>query len=126
MIVDTSAVVAFVKQGPETARVEDLLARHAPYQMSAATRVELGLVLGKAMDENAIDHLLEALSIEVVPLTPHQAAIASAAHRRYGRGNHPAALNLGDTYSYALATDTDTPLLFVGNDFSRTDVPVVH
>lgn len=124
MIVDTSAVVAVVRQEPEAEQLVELLSSDGPHRMSAATRVELGVVLGKAMDESAVDRLLDAFGIEVVPLTAHQARLASTAHRRFGRGNHPAKLNLGDTYSYALAADTAEPLLCIGNDLAQTDLHI--
>jgi len=70
-----------------------------------------------------LEQLLEHLSVSVVPVTTAQARIARRAHREYGRGSgHPARLNFGDCYSYALSKDTGEPLLFKGDDFSRTDV----
>jgi len=70
-----------------------------------------------------LEQLLEQLSVSVVPVTTAQARIARRAQREYGRGSgHPARLNFGDCYSYALSKDTGEPLLFKGDDFSRTDV----
>lgn len=124
MIVDTSAVVAWVRAEADAAHIEDILVGEAPHRMSAATRVELGLVLGGALAEEAIDRILQTFDIEVVPFTREQARLASEAHRRFGRGNHPAGLDLGDVYSYALAAETGDALVCIGNDFAKTDIRV--
>lgn len=130
MIVDTSAVVA-VLNGESDWKFYDQALRDAPHpRMSAATYVELGIVvdnLGDPSVSRRLDRLLQAWDIEVVPLTAAQAGLARAAHRDYGRGSgHPARLNLGDCFSYALAADTGQPLLFKGGDFDRTDlIPAV-
>lgn len=124
MIVDTSAVVAFVRQEADADRIAELLVSTAPHRMSAATRVELGLVLGAVLDEERIDEVLEVLGVVVAPLTPRQANIACDAHRAFGRGHHPARLTLGDTFSYALAADAGEPLVCVGQDFPQTDITI--
>lgn len=93
--------------------------------MSAATLVEAGIVAeGYAGDQGArdLDAALARLKIEVVPLTESQAAYARRGYRRFGKGNHPAGLNLGDCFSYGLAKATGEPLLFKGDDFSKTDI----
>jgi ribonuclease VapC len=70
-----------------------------------------------------VDRLLRAYEIQIVPFDEEQARVAAQAYRDYGRGSgHPAGLNLGDTYSYALAHVTGEPLLFVGDDFVHTDI----
>ena len=69
-----------------------------------------------------LDNLLRETRIELAPVTLRQAELVRAAWRRFGRGNHPAALNLGDCFAYALAADTGEPLLFKGNDFALTDL----
>ena len=69
-----------------------------------------------------LDLFLEEAEIELVPVTPEQTAVARLAWRRYGKGNHPAALNFGDCFAYALAQETGEPLLFKGEDFLLTDV----
>jgi ribonuclease VapC len=74
---------------------------------------------------NRFDALLAQLDVRVVPFTPSQATIARQAYRDFGRGSgHPAKLNFGDCFAYALAIDTDEPLLFKGDDFHHTDVRV--
>ncbi len=95
--------------------------------MSAATRVELGIVI-EAKTGSAGTQLLEELlgrvEIEIVPVDDELAAEAILSWRRFGKGRHKAGLNFGDTFSYALSRRLGQPLLFLGNDFSHTDVTV--
>lgn len=92
-------------------------------RMSAATVVEAYVVANAADAAPELEKFLQASGIQIEPFTTGQAEIASAAHRRYGRGSgHPARLNLGDMFAYALAVAFDEPLLFKGADFARTDV----
>ncbi len=94
--------------------------------MSAGTMLETLIVVDGLRDVDAraaFTALLELLAIEIVPTNAHQVELAHEAHRRFGRGNHPAKLNFGDCFAYALAKATGEPLLFVGNDFSQTDIP---
>jgi ribonuclease VapC len=126
MIVDTSAVIAVLNK-EEDWREFDAALRAAPTaQMCAATYVELGIVVDRLSDPSIsrrLDRLLEAWGVEVVPLTATQARTARAACRDFGRGSgHPARLNLGDCFAYALAADSGQPLLFKGDDFSKTDI----
>lgn len=126
MIVDTSAVVAVLLGEPGADDlVRTLLADPRP-RMSAATFVELSAVVaqkGAPQQHRRVASLLDHLGVEVVALTPEHARIAAAAYREYGRGSgHPARLNLGDCFSYALASALDEPLLHVGDDFARTDL----
>lgn len=94
--------------------------------MSAPTAVEINAVLMRRLrpeDQRRVEDLIEVLGIVVVAFDAHQAGIASQAYRDYGRGSgHPAQLNLGDCFSYALARVTGEPLLYVGDDFGHTDV----
>ena len=125
MVVDTSAIVAILLDEPEAARFSDILGGHAQALMSAVTRVELSLVIeGRYGQPGRVD--LEALlgqaRIEVIPVSLHHADMAIEAFRRFCRGRHPAALNIGDCFSYALAKATDQPLLFKGGDFAQTDI----
>jgi ribonuclease VapC len=94
--------------------------------ISAATYVELSIVVDSRHDpvvSRSLDDLLTSLGIEVADLTADQARIARSAHRDFGRGSgHPARLNLGDCFSYALAKQIDEPLLWKGDDFGHTDV----
>ncbi len=123
MIVDTSAVVAIAKREGTAAQLRDALLRRAPSLMSAVAFVELSIVLRAQWTGPEIDRLLEALDVTPVPVTVDQARLAAQAYRDYGKGSgSKARLNLGDTFSYALAKDTGRPLLFVGNDFAHTDI----
>jgi len=73
----------------------------------------------------AFDNLIDKLGIEVVPVDREQALLAREAFRRFGKGRHKAGLNFGDCFAYALAKQTNEPLLYKGNDFSQTDIPAV-
>ena len=94
--------------------------------LSAASYLEIGIVIDGSRDELAskrVDQLIESLEIEIAPVTESQAKLARAAYRRFGKGTgHPAGLNFGDCFSYALAMESGTPLLFKGADFAATDV----
>jgi ribonuclease VapC len=94
--------------------------------MSAATFLEAAIVVDRLPNPRAsvrFDELVSNLGIIVEPVTAHQATVTREAHRRFGRGSgHPAKLNFGDCFAYALATEFDEPLLFVGQDFIHTDV----
>ena len=117
MILDTSALAAIFFDEPEAA------ATHCA--MSAATFVELSMVLESQIGPGAVqqwDELLERTGIVVEPVTVEQAYIARQSFTRFGKGRHPAALNFGDCFSYGLAKVKNEPLLFKGNDFTRTDI----
>lgn len=126
MIVDTSAVVAVINREDDWARYATALREAGASLMSAATCVELGIVVDRLGDPSVsrrLDRRLAAWNVDAVPLTPAQARLARAAHVDFGRGRGPAAaLNLGDCYAYASATERDEPLLFTGDDFTHTDV----
>ena len=129
MIVDTSALVSIVKDEPEKAAMMDCLSKarvHGePIRISAATLVELGIVVDRFKDERLsllLDELIAALTIEVIPVDDSQAAVGREANRKFGKGFHPARLNFGDCFAYALTKLTGEPLLFKGKDFSQTDI----
>lgn len=123
-VVDTSAIVAVLFAEPESADIQRTLVQW-PCMMSAATRVELGIVIeaktGPAGTQ-LLEELLARIEIEVVAVDADLAEAAVVCWRRFGKGRHPAGLNLGDTFSYALARHMGQPLLFVGDDFSKTDI----
>ncbi|SNT01902.1 Uncharacterized protein, contains PIN domain [Micrococcales bacterium KH10] len=126
MIVDTSAIVALIQREPEAAAIDQVLRRTSRTRISAATLVELHIVIDSRTtpeQRRLIDSLLDAYGIEVVPFNTEHAEIARAAYRDFGRGSgHRAKLNLGDTYSYALASAEHDTLLYVGDDFTHTDL----
>ena len=124
MILDSSAVVAVIRLEPEGGAFELAIERSRSIALSAASMLETALVLGPALDLT-LDRFLEIAGISVEPVTESQARLARLAYRRYGRGTgHPARLNYGDCFSYALAMERMEPLLFKGDDFGRTDVLV--
>lgn len=125
MILDTSAIMAILQQEPEAPRLTAALADTMGHAISAATLVELCLVAegrGGAAAWAEVEALLAGAGIDVVPFTADQARLAQEGWRRFGKGRHPAGLNLGDCFAYALARSRGEPLLFKGGDFSRTDV----
>jgi ribonuclease VapC len=126
MIVDTSALLAILRDEPDAQRFADAVEAAATRRISAANYVELGAVIDQARDPVAsrrVDELLELGGVRVEAVTIEQARIAREAYRDFGKGSgHPAGLNLGDCFAYALATSLGEPLLFKGPDFSQTDV----
>lgn len=126
MIVDTSAIVAILRKEPEAIRCADLLAKAEHSRLSAASYLEVAIVIdgsGNHTTSQQLDALVEAAELTIEPVTRQQVHIARKGYREFGRGSgHPARLNFGDCFAYALAKDTGEPLLFVGNDFVHTDV----
>lgn len=127
MIVDTSAIIAILKDEPEAGQFLTILAQGADsLEMSAASYLEAGIVVdrnGNASLSRSLDDLLEAFAVSIAPVTETQAKLARAAYRTFGKGTgHSAGLNFGDCFSYALARERDQPLLFKGDDFAQTDV----
>ena len=125
MIVDSSAVLAILLREADAERFELALAAAQRNAMSTATYVELVNVIDRRVGERQIataEQLLAVAKIELVPFTAEQAQWARHARLTYGAGRHPAGLNFGDCFAYALAKSTGEPLLFKGNDFSKTDV----
>lgn len=124
--VDTSALAAVVfGEDDAEAMLARMTAHAGDIRISTATRVEAGIVIEARHGRDGtadLDELLDTLAVRAVPLDEAQAHATIRAWRRFGKGRHPAALNLGDCYSYAVATCLDVPLLFKGNDFSRTDI----
>lgn len=125
MIVDSSALVAIVFNEPEAGLFVRLMMQ-GPCTMSAANYFEAGMVVDrKTKDEiprRAFDTLVLATQLRVIDVTRDQADQARLAYRKFGKGNHPAELNFGDCFAYALAKEMGEPLLYKGNDFSQTDV----
>lgn len=126
MIIDTSALVAILRDEPDGPRFATAIETAAARRMSAATYVEVAAVIDSGRDAVAsrrVDELLEAAGITIEPVTEAQARIAREAYRDFGKGSgHPAGLNFGDCFAYALATETGEPLLFKGDDFTHAGV----
>lgn len=128
MVIDTSAVIAILQQEDEAHQFAELIAAERYRLMSAVSHLESAIVIGSrygATGKAQLEALLRTHTISIVPFTPIQAAAAKTAYFTYGKGHHPARLNMGDCCSYALAKTTGEPLLFKGNDFSQTDILVV-
>ena len=125
-MIDSSALIAILRDEPERAAFVRKLGADRVRLLSAANWLEAAIIVDDRFGENGARDLklfvLEA-AIEIVPVTAAQAELARVAYRRFGRGNHPARLNYGDCFAYALARETGEPLLFKGDDFSRTDIP---
>lgn len=125
MVIDTSALVAMMTGEATAERLIRALEADPERLVSTATIVETSLVLmgryGDAGDVQ-LDRFLRSIGAEVVPVGEEHATIARDAALRFGKGRHPAGLNFGDCFSYALAAARGAPLLFVGDDFRQTDV----
>jgi ribonuclease VapC len=125
MVVDSSALIAVLQKEPEGGTFLDRIERASIRLMSAATLVEVSMVaLGRRGEEGlaVLQTIIAGAQIEIVPLTERHAELAVDAFRRFGRGRHPAGLNMGDCFAYALSKATGEPLLFKGEDFALTDV----
>jgi len=126
MIIDSSALIAIVKREPEGAELKAALLAADSLKISAATYFEACIVAdgyGNPVLRAEFDSIVERTSIQIEPFTAEQARIARQAYRDYGKGSgHPAGLNFGDCFSYALARVTREPLLFKGDDFIHTDI----
>jgi ribonuclease VapC len=126
MIVDTSVLIAVLKEEPGEGILRELTRTVPTKRLSAATYLEAAIIVDANRNpvlSRRLDDLIARTGIVVEPITREQAEIARAAYRDFGKGSgHPAGLNLGDCFAYALAKATREPLLFKGNDFSKTDV----
>jgi ribonuclease VapC len=125
MVVDTSALAAILFDEPERAALLDEVAGANRRLISAGTLIESAVVIEARRGEVAgreLDLFLHRAKVRTVPVDDEQVEVARDAWRRYGKGRHPAGLNLGDLFAYALARTTGEPLLYKGDDFARTDL----
>ena len=125
MIVDSSAVLAILFSEPDARRHAGAIMAASPCRISVANVLEASIVVerrGGDATAHELDTLLKSAEIELVPVTIEHLEAARRAWRRFGKGNHPAALNFGDCFAYALAKATGEPLLFKGEDFAQTDI----
>lgn len=125
MVIDASAIVAILFDEPERARFAAATDAAALRLLSAVTFVEATLVVEGRKGRRAermVDRFVEDGEIELLPVTIEHAQLACEAFRAFGKGRHPAGLNLGDCIAYALAKASGEPLLFKGDDFAQTDV----
>lgn len=129
MVIDTSALVAILYDEAERAPFAEAIAGDPRRLVSAASVLETSIVVESQRGEPAgreLDLLIRRIKATVVEVDEDQIELARAAWRRYGKGRHPAGLNFGDCFSYALARHEGEPLLFKGSDFSQTDVEAVR
>lgn len=125
MIIDTSAICAVLFDEPERGAFDRLIAADEVRLVSAVARVEAACVLeGRkgAEGRERLARFFRLTAAEIIPVSVDQAELAVAAFHRFGKGRHPARLNIGDCFAYALAKATGEPLLFKGNDFALTDI----
>ena len=123
VVLDTSALMAVLLGEPESARCAAILGAEARLLISAGTLAEALIVAGSRGIGTEMATLVAEGGIEVIPVTAATAARVAEASAAWGRGHHPAGLNFGDCFAYALAHETSYPLLYVGQDFAKTYVP---
>ena len=128
MIIDTSAIIAVLRDERDAVSFSRAIADATTRRISAVNFVESAVVIDASRDPIAtrrFDDFMKEASILIEPVTAQQAQIARAAYRDFGKGSgHPARLNFGDCFAYALAKESSAPLLFKGKDFAQTDIAV--
>jgi ribonuclease VapC len=125
VIIDPSALIAILNDEPERRAFNEAIEQADTCLLSVASFVEASIVIDSYHGYDGLrdlDLLIASAGFELVPVDAEQAHIARQAFRQFGKGRHPAALNFGDCFSYALAKATGFPLLFKGNDFAQTDI----
>jgi ribonuclease VapC len=122
IVVDTSALMAVVLDEPDAERCGAELENASAIAISAATVAEALIVAAMRNVGPEMQRLIDGMGFEIVPVTPSSAQRVARAYARWGKGVHPAGLNFGDCFAYALAEERACPLLYVGDDFSRTDL----
>ena len=128
MVVDTSAVIAILFGEPEEALFVDIIESDSTPKFSVASLLETTMLYFARRTEadlTIVTGLTEILGLQIVAVDSAQASLAISAFLRFGKGRHPARLNMGDCFSYALAASLKEPLLFKGADFSKTDIAAV-
>jgi ribonuclease VapC len=125
MVIDSSALIAILLDEPERADFNRIIQAATVRMISAGSLLETAMVIESRLGEAGrqdLDLFIQKAGIRVIPFDADQAELAREAFRQYGKGRHPAGLNFGDCFAYALAKATSEPLLFKGDDFSRTDI----
>ena len=126
MILDASALIAILHAEPDAPRMATAIDTADTKRLSAANYLEIGIVVDAQRNPVAsgrVDELIKYTGITIEPVTESQARIAREAYRNFGKGSgHPARLNFGDCFAYALAKESGEPLLFKGNDFTHTGI----
>ncbi len=125
MVLDTSAIVAILQDEPERRKFNEAIEAAESRSLSTASFVECSMILESRYGADGIrdlDLFIAKAQVSLIPVDEEQADLARRAFRKYGKGRHPAGLNFGDCFSYALSQALHEALLFKGNDFSQTDV----
>ena len=128
MVIDSSAIVAILLNEADAADIAQAIESNSQRLLSAANLLEASIVIESRKGEaggRELDLLIYRAAIEIVAVDQDQAELARIAWRRFGKGRHPAGLNYGDCFAYALARTRQLPLLFQGDDFPRTDIDAV-
>ena len=128
MVIDSSALLAILFGEPEARALTTAVNADGTRLISAPTLLECSIVLAARYGDaglRELDLFVHRATLDIVPFDGEHYEIARNAYRRFGKGQHPAGLNYGDCMTYALAASAAEPILFVGNDFTRTDLPVV-
>lgn len=122
IVVDTSALIAIVLKEADAVFCRDVLRDSDDNLISAGTLAETLIVANGRGVHDEVGELVAGIGLQVVDITAGTSQRIAEAYRRWGKGFHPASLNFGDCFAYALASELSCPLLFVGDDFSRTDI----
>ena len=129
MVIDTSALITILTGEPDAQLFASAIADDPKKLLSSFSMLEAGIVIESKKGESGtreLELLIHKIKIDIVSLDSEQIALAIAAWRKFGKGRHPAGLNIGDCCSYALAKHLNEPVLFKGNDFDKTDIPTVN
>ena len=125
MVFDTSAILAILQNEPERRKFNEAIETAETRSLSTASFVECSMILESRYGADGVrdlDLFIAKAQVSLRAVDEEQADLARRAFRKYGKGRHPAGLNFGDCFSYALARALDEPLLFKGNDFGQTDI----
>lgn len=124
MVIDSSALIAIILLELEAERFNNAITKATLRFLSAVNYVEASMVASSRLEggRDKFDKYISEANIKIVPVTVREAKLARQAFLEYGKGRHPARLNLGDCFAYALARETGEPLLFKGDDFAQTDI----
>jgi ribonuclease VapC len=122
IVIDTSAIMAIALGEPTAEACSKAIREADRFLMSAVTKIELMIVAARRNRMEDVEIALQTIDLEIVPVTEATIDLVTSAYVQWGKGIHPAALNICDCFAYALAKDQGCPLLFVGDDFAKTDV----
>jgi ribonuclease VapC len=123
IIVDSSALIAIALDESAADQCQKAIESEGELAISAATLAEALIVAERRGVRSRVARLVAASDMEIIDVTAARSQLVADAYRRWGKGFHPAALNFGDCFAYALAAERGCPLLYVGNDFAQTDIP---